>query len=54
MKKILLSGFVIVVFVLYAIYHNSTQAPVTSNKNNNTTVSDSAVNSSPTQSSGNI
>jgi uncharacterized protein with FMN-binding domain len=54
MKKILLSGFVIVVFVLYSIYHNSTTPAVsiTSNKNNGTSVSENSANSSSTQSNG--
>ena len=38
MKKLLLIGFVVVVFVLYSIYHNNSAAalPVSFNKNNNT------------------
>src|SRR6266704_2926971 len=50
MKKILLTGIVIVVFVLYSIYHNNstTAVPVVSNKNSSSgnTVSVVGTNSS--------
>ncbi len=49
MKKLLLVGFVIVVFVLYSIYHNNstTAVPVSTNKNtSDTTATEASVNTS--------
>jgi len=48
MKKLLLAGFVIVVFILYSIYHNNSTAVI--NKNG-ATVSDNSSDSSSRQTS---
>jgi uncharacterized protein with FMN-binding domain len=52
MRKLLLTGFVIVVFVLYSVYHNNTTAvpAVATNKNSGSsnTVSTAGTNSSQT------
>ena len=54
MKKLLLTGLVIVIFVLYSIYRANPTAVVTStsNKNNGGTVSDNSSSSSSTQTNG--
>ena len=54
MKKLLVTGFVIVVFILYSIYHNNAAAVLTnsSSKNTGSTVSDTSLSSSSTQTAG--
>lgn len=53
MKKILVVGFVVVVFVLYSIYHNNTAAitSVSSNKNNGSNITASTAESNSSQTS---
>ena len=54
MKKIVVTGFVIIVFVLYAIYHNSATAVVStaSSKNNGVSATDASVGTASSQTTG--